>query len=78
MCIDETGCTNKDCIHSAGYALWGMIPVRTHYLTKGQCVSRVAAIAHDGLVAVVTTRFSVDSTIFFNFVRGSLLPNMRK
>ena len=74
--IDETGCRNKDCIRAAGYALRGMTPVRTHFLAKGRRVSCIAAIAHDGLVAVEITRDSVDSTVFFNFVRGSLIPNM--
>ena len=71
--IDETGCRNKDCIRAAGYALRGMTPVCTRFLAKGRRVSCIAAIAHDGLVAVETTRDSVDST---NFVRGSLIPNM--
>ena len=74
--IDETGCRNKDCIRAAGYALRGMTPVHTRFLAKGRRVSCIAAIAHDGLVAVETTRDSVDSTVFFNFVRGSLIPNM--
>ena len=74
--IDETGCRNKDCVRAAGYALRGMTPVRTRFLTRGQRVSCVAAVACDGLVAVEMTRDTVDSTFFFDFVRGSLLPNM--
>jgi len=56
--IDETGCRNKDCIQAAGYALRGMTPVHARFLSRGQCVSCVAAVAWDGLVAVQMTRDS--------------------
>lgn len=36
----------------------------------------ITAIATDGLVACECTTSTVDSEIFFNFVRGSLIPQM--
>ena len=36
--IDETGCSNKDSIHAAGYALRGMTPVHTRFLARGKRV----------------------------------------
>ena len=74
--IDESGCKNKDSIQTAGYALRGMTPVRTRFLVKGKRVSCIAAIACDGLIALEATTTTVDAQIFFDFVRGSLIPNM--
>lgn len=74
--IDETGCRNKDSIRAAGYTLLGMTPVCTRFLARGKRVSCIAAIACDGLVALEATVSTVDSSIFFDFVRGSLIPNM--
>lgn len=50
-----------------------MTPVRRRLLVKGKRVSCIAAIACDGLEATTTT---VNAEIFFDFVRGSLIPNM--
>ena len=74
--IDETGCRNKDSIRAAGYALRGMTPVRRRLLVKGKRVSCIVAIACDGLVALEATTTTVNAEIFFDFVRGSLIPNM--
>ena len=74
--IDETGCSNKDSIRAALYALRGMTPVRTRFLARGKRVSCIAAIGCDGLIALEATMTTVDIQIFFDFVRGSLIPNM--
>ena len=74
--VDETGCKNKDSIRRAGYALRGMAPVCTRFLHQGKRVSCVAAVAEDGLIALDMTKETIDSSFFFDFVRGSLLPNM--
>lgn len=39
-------------------------------------ISCIAAIACDGLVAIETTATTVNATTFFDFVHGSLIPNM--
>ena len=53
-----------------------MTPVRTRFLVKGKRVSCIAAIACDRLVALEATTTTVDAQILFDFVRGSLIPNM--
>ena len=67
---------NKDSIRAAGYALRGMTPVGTRFLPRGKCVSCIATIAYDGLIALEATTTTVDAQISFNFVHGSLIPNM--
>ena len=74
--VDKTGCKKKDCVHVFGYALKGIAPVRIRQLIRGRRVSCVVALAHDGVVAVETTTNTMDSAFFFDFVCGSLLPNM--
>ena len=51
-----------------------MTPVRTRFLVRGKRVSCITAIACDGLVAIEATTTTVDAQIFFDFVRGSLIP----
>ena len=74
--VDKTGFQKKDCVHVFGYARKGIDPVRIRQLIRGRRVSCVVALAHDGVVAVETTTNTMDSAFFFDFVRGSLLPNM--
>ena len=76
LVLVETGCKNKDCVHVFSYALKGIAPVRIRQLIRRGRVSCVVALAHDGVVAVETTTNTMDSALFFDFVRGSLLPNM--
>ena len=74
--IDETGCRNKDSIRLLGYALRGMTPVRSRLMVRGKRLSCIAAMDHNGMVALETTYTTVDAQIFFDFVRGCLIPNM--
>ena len=75
--IDECGCSNRDTIRKVGYALRGITPVRTHLLTHTRRISCIAAMSFDGILAVQQTRYTVDSKVFFEFVRGSLLPTLQ-
>ena len=74
--IDETGCRNKDSIREAGYALQGMTPVHTRTLARGKRISCIAAISCAGLLALEATTTTVDAQVFFDFMRGSFIPNM--
>ena len=71
--IDECGCSNRDAIRKVGYALRGITPVRTHLLTHTRRISCIAAMSFDGILAVQQTRYTVDSKVFFEFVRESPL-----
>ena len=43
---------------------------------KGRRLSSVAAIAVDGVVAVDFTHDSMNAEFFYEFARGSLIPNL--
>ena len=73
--IDECGCSHRDAVHKVGYALRGMTPTCTQLLIRKRCISCIAAMSSNGIVAVKQTQQTVHSSIFFKFVHGSLLPN---
>ena len=74
--VDETGCDKKSAIRKAGYALRGITPEYHRKLVKGRRLSSVAAIAVDGVVAVDFTHNSMNAEFFYEFARGSLIPNL--
>ena len=76
MWIDESGCDKSDNIRKFGYALRGERPVYHRFLHRGQRVSVLAALCTDGMIAVEFTLGTVNGDKFFDYVRGSLIPNM--
>ena len=75
--VDETGCDRRNCIRKFGYAFRGATPVCHRILVRGQRISAVAAISTDGLIALdLKSSGSVNSDFFYDFVRGSLIPQM--
>jgi len=46
------------------------------FLSRGKRISAIAAICTEGLIDVELTTGSVNGDKFFDFVRGSLIPNM--
>ena len=75
--LDETGCDNKSFMRKYGYAISGETPVCHRLLVRGKRYSAIAAIATDGLVAISEpTSSTIDSESFFDFIRGSLIPQM--
>ena len=74
--LDETGSDRRDHRRRYGYSLRGVRPVCHHLLHRGQRVSAIAAIATDGLVALELVQGTVNGQIFFDYVRGSLIPSM--
>ena len=74
--LDETGCDNRHTMRKYGYAIRGETPRCHRLLTRGQRVSAVAALSTEGLLAVELTSGTVDSEVFFDFVRGSVIPLM--
>lgn len=74
--LDESGCDRNNYMRKYGYAIRGQAPRCRRLLVRGTRISVIAAIASDGLVACECTTGSVDSQKFFDFVRGSLIPQM--
>ena len=74
--IDETGCDNRSYMRKYGYSIKGEVPVCNRLLVRGQRISAIAAIATSGLIALELTTGTVDSDLFYDFIRGSLIPQM--
>ena len=74
--IDETGCAAKDHVRHFGYALRGECPVYHRLLHRGQRISAVAGICSTGLVSVGLKTGTFNGERFYDFVHGSLIPNM--
>ena len=53
----------------------GITPPYERNLIRGQRINAIAGVSTDGVVAVELTTSSVNSEVFFDFVR-SLIPNM--
>ena len=75
MWIDETGSNTKDHIRKFGYAIRGITPVTHRVLVRGKRVNSIAALTSTGILAVETKLGTVDGHTFFDFVRGTLIPN---
>ena len=75
--VDETGCDLRTNIRRFGYSLLGQSPQYTRLLTRGKRISAICAMSSEGLVGVEFKTDSVDSDAFFDFVRGTLIPNMQ-
>ena len=79
VCIDETGTDHRSHIRRYGYALRGITPEYTRpFLGHGQRVNVIIGISTAGINAIEMTTSSVNAEIFFDFVRGSLFPNMQQ
>ena len=74
--IDETGSDAKTNIRKYGYALRGVTPVTHRLLSRGRRVNAMAAFSLSGLVALELTTTTVNTEVFFDYIRGSLVPNM--
>ena len=74
--VDETGSNMKDMLRKYGYALRGERAVCPRLLVRGQRISAISAMSTEGIVANELTNDSVNGEKFFDFVRGSLIPEM--
>ncbi len=75
--LDETGCDNRTYIRKYGYyALKGQVPTCNRLLVRGQRISAIAALSTDGLVALELSTNTIQSDFFFDFIRGSLIPQL--
>ena len=74
--IDETGSDARDHMRRFGYAFRGLRPVSRRLLTRGQRINAIAGLSSSGIVAVETVQGSVTGEKFYDFLRGSLIPQM--
>ena len=74
--VDETGSATRDTIRKYGYALRGMRAEYQRLLVRGKRVNAIAAMSSTGIVALELKTDTVNGDIFFDFLRGSLIPNM--
>ena len=77
--VDETGADHRDHIRRYGYALRGTAPEYTRpFFGHGQRINAMIGISSVGVIAMEITTSSVNTDIFFDFVRGSLIPNIQQ
>ena len=70
------GSNIKDMLRKYGYSLRSERAVCHRLLVRGQRISAISATSTEGLVAIELTNHSVNGEKFFDFVRGSLIPEM--
>ena len=75
--VDETGCDWRSHIRKFGYAFRGETPVYHHILHRGERISSIAAMSVDGIIPLESHKGSVNAEVFADFIRGSLVPQMR-
>ena len=74
--VDETGCDRRNYVRKYGYAIRGQTPVSSQFLVRGKRVTAITAMATDGLVGVELHTGTTNGEKFFDFVRGTLIPQM--
>ena len=79
VCCDETGSDRRDQIRKFGYSLRGQTPVYHRYLhvVRGTRISSMLAMTLSGVLTYKFHTGTIDGNKFFNFVQGSLIPNMQ-
>ena len=74
--VDETGKDARDSARRFGYALRGQTPQFHRSLNRGVRTSVIAAISSSGLIGYELHTGGVSGEEFYDFVRGTLIPNM--
>lgn len=74
--VDETGSDARDMLRKYGYAIRGERANVQRLFVRGNRVSSIAAISSIGLMDVHSTLSTNTGDTFFDFIRGSVIPNM--
>ena len=74
--VDETGSDARNHIRNYGYAIRGLTPSCHRNMIRGHRINVMAGMSTSGVVAVELTTSTVDTNVFFDFLRASLIPNM--
>lgn len=75
--VDESGSDQRNQIRKFGYALIGEEPVCHRFLSRGTRYSAISAISSAGMMCYELVTGSVNSDIYYDFLRGTLIPNMQ-
>ena len=75
--VDETGSDARNYTRKFGYSLHGLRAESHHILSRGQRISVIAALACTGIIELELIKGTVDSDMFFDFIRGRLLPQLQ-
>ena len=75
--VDETGSDARNFARIFSYPLRGMRAEVPSLLVRGQRISAMAVIDHNGLVDVKLTTAAVNADTFYDFIRGDLLTNLQ-
>ncbi len=67
--VDETGSNARNTMRKFWVCTYHRL------LSRGERINAVAAIATSGLVAVELTKSTINGDNFYDFVRGTLIPN---
>lgn len=73
--LDETGTHRRDRDDMDIYALRVDRPVCHRFLNRGERINAIVATSSSGVVAVECTKAIVNQDIFFDFIRGTLIPH---
>ena len=68
-----TGCNH---MRQYGYSLRGYRASEHTFLARGQRINSIAAISTNGLICYELYQSKINSEVFYDFLRGSLIPNM--
>lgn len=75
--VDETGSDRRDILRKYGYSIRGDRSEVHRLLVRGKRVSSIAALSSMGLIGnVYMSTGSMNGDSFFDYVRGTLIPNM--
>ena len=75
--IDETGADRRDSMRKFAYSLRGKPAMVTKLLKRGQCVSAIVGMSHNGIIDFYTTLSTVNSDSFLKFVQNCLIPVLK-
>lgn len=75
--VDETGSDCRNQIRKFGYQIRGVTPVYYRFLSRGVRVSSIVAINSEGLLVYETLTGTTNGDIFYDFLRGNLIPCMQ-
>ena len=70
------GSDRRDAMRQYGYAIRGETPQCHCMQVRGQRISAISALSSGGMVATELVNGTVNADIFYDFARGSLIPNM--
>ena len=76
--VDKTGTDHTNHIRKYGYSIRGVTLVTHRLLHRGKWINAIFGISTDGVIALETITTTVNGDTVFDFVRGSLIPNLTR